>query len=522
MIIDNVDNAHEFFESQLFGKAMHQYVPHSPNGSILYTTRNRDIAVDLVSDRDPIQIDCLTLEEADQLLDRYLCDAGTSEERQGLFQALGFLPLAITQAVAFMAKRRKTIAQYLELFEKNTIAKARLLTYEFSDHGREARALDSVARTWIVSFDLIKSTQPRAADLLSLMSFLDPQSIHPSLLLDDGEDEWDLSDALETLVAFSLIKINESDGTYSMHCLVQVVTCSWLLNSNAGDYHRFALQTLSMFAERFPRDVIMDTAAIMYIPHADKVLSSETQKLSMPYQLSQATLLHKTAKYYSRSGHLVIAEARARTAHDLRIEFLGQFHPDTVLSLITLGWINNRLCRYHVAQEVVEPVLHVLIKDGTFPIGPMRRVTNILAQALISQKQLEFAEQLVRKVMPDHMIDGFATDSLQSPPSGNLEGYRLIATLGKIHLRKGDFKKAEDYYQKALILHETAFEKHPTDDNDIATQTTMGNIRNGTLIATEGLALVLSHQNRSSQAESSIANSSQNAKAPTDLSISAL
>ncbi len=189
MVIDNVDNASGFFEVQLLGKSMYEYVPQSPNGIVLYTTRNRDIAVDLASDQDPIHVGFLSTEEANQLLDKYVRDASTSHERLEFLQALDYLPLAITQAVAFMAKRRKSIAQYLELFEKSDTTKARLLNYEFSDHGREARALDSVARTWMISFDLIRSDHPRAADLLSLMSFLDPQSLHPSLLPSDGEDE---------------------------------------------------------------------------------------------------------------------------------------------------------------------------------------------------------------------------------------------------------------------------------------------------------------------------------------------
>lgn len=500
MVVDNVDNASDFFEMQLLGKSMYEYVPQSPNGIVLYTTRNRDIAIDLASDQDPIHVGFLSTEEADQLLDKYVRDASTSDERLEFLQALDYLPLAITQAVAFMAKRRKSIAQYLELFEKSDAAKARLLNYEFIDHGREARALDSVARTWMISFNLIKSNHPRAADSLSLMSFLDPQSVHPSLLPDDGEDEWDLFDALEVLLAFSLIKINGSDGTYSMHRLVQIVTCSWLASSNAGYYDKYAMKALYTLAKRLPDNFIENTAASVYFPHADKVLASEIKRTSLSDKLNQAILLHKTAKYYCSSGHLIIAEARAKQAHSIRTETLGRFHPDTIVSLISLGWINNRLRQYSVTRDTIEPVLGILIEKGTFPIGLMRELANVLAQALISQNQLDSAERLIRSVLPDHFIDNLAASILQKPSHDDLESYRLIVALGRRYLRGSAYEVAEDHYQKALTLYQKAFVKCSVD-TDNASQTMMGSIRHGISVTTEGLALVLSHQGRDEKAE---------------------
>ena len=127
-----MDNARDFFRMPLLGKSAYEYVPQIPKGTVLYTTPNRDIAVDLASNQDLIHVGLLSTKEADQLLDKYVRDASTSDERLKLLRALDHLPLAITQAVAFTAKRRKSIAQYLELFEKSDTAKACLLNYGFS------------------------------------------------------------------------------------------------------------------------------------------------------------------------------------------------------------------------------------------------------------------------------------------------------------------------------------------------------------------------------------------------------
>lgn len=53
-----------------------------------------------------------------------------------LLDELENIPLAITQAAAFMSKRRKTIPQYIELYRKSDSTRLQMLNYEFSDHGR--------------------------------------------------------------------------------------------------------------------------------------------------------------------------------------------------------------------------------------------------------------------------------------------------------------------------------------------------------------------------------------------------
>lgn len=503
MVVDNVDDASVFYEQRLLGKSMAEYVPQTPNGRILYTTRSRDIAVDLSSDRDPIQVGFMSTEEANELLDKSIRDASSSDERLDLLQELDYLPLAITQAMAYMAKRRISMVQYLELFKASDVAKIRLLNHEFSDHGREGRASDSVAKTWMISFDLLKSNHPRAADLLSSMSFLDRQSVPRSLLIDDEEDEWDLSDALEILLAFSLIKVNESDGTYSMHRLVQILTRSWLDSGTLGDGKRHASKTLRVLAERFPDGMTRGSVAPTYLPHADRVLASEIKEISLPDKLNQAALLRKTAKYYCSSAHLDIAETRAKKAHSIQTETLGRLHPDTVASLSSLGWINNRLRRYSVTQNNLQPVLDTLIGDVTFPVGILREATNVLAQALISQNQLESAEILVRRVIPDQSVDrpiASAFQQWEKPSQDDLKTYRLVVTLGRRYLHAALYEAAEQHYRRALILYERASEKFSNNMDETA-RSMISSISHGIVVAIEGLALSLSHRGRLEEAE---------------------
>jgi len=66
MIINNVNDAKEFFQETHTGKSLREYVPETSNGYILYTTRSRDIGWDLTEDS--IDVPFMTHEEAGILL----------------------------------------------------------------------------------------------------------------------------------------------------------------------------------------------------------------------------------------------------------------------------------------------------------------------------------------------------------------------------------------------------------------------------------------------------------------------
>ena len=138
MIIDNVDDRTMFFEDGNYkGKALCEYMPQTALGAILYTTRNRDIGIDLDSTRDPIDVPSMSVEDARSLLGTRIQSQSTEAEQLALLDELVYLPLAITQAVAFMLKRRKHISQYLESYRQSHATRIQLLGQRSKYHGRE-------------------------------------------------------------------------------------------------------------------------------------------------------------------------------------------------------------------------------------------------------------------------------------------------------------------------------------------------------------------------------------------------
>ena len=209
MILDNVDDRNMFFENYSYaGKALREYVPQSSKGSIIYTTRNMDIGMDLALNRSPINVPSMDADEALALLGQTIRAESTETEQLDLLEELVYLPLAISQAAAFMAKRHKSVAEYVKLYRDNESTRIRLLGQRFNYHGREARPLESVVTTWWVSFDCIKTENPRAANILSMMSFMDQQAIPFSLLTADEEDTFDFDEAMGLLKEFSLVTLD--------------------------------------------------------------------------------------------------------------------------------------------------------------------------------------------------------------------------------------------------------------------------------------------------------------------------
>ena len=103
MIVDNVDDRKMFFEDHSYrDKSLSEYIPQTTLGMLLYTTRNRDIAIDLDPYHDPIDVPSMNVHEARSLLGarvRAQRLESTEVDQIKLLEELVYLPLAITQAV---------------------------------------------------------------------------------------------------------------------------------------------------------------------------------------------------------------------------------------------------------------------------------------------------------------------------------------------------------------------------------------------------------------------------------------
>lgn len=271
MIIDNVDDNTVLLQPRNSGKTLLEYIPQGPQGTILYTTRNRDIGVELAATL--VSVPPMAIQEAEQLFVEKLGTTSSVEEARELFDELEYLPLAIAQAASYMLKRRQTVAQYLKLYRHGDNTKAKLLNHLFIGHGRESRASESVMTTFRISLYHIKSENPQAANLLSLMSYFDRQGIPKSLLPVEDYDPVDFAEAVGILEAYSLIVTMHEATSYDIHRLVQLAIRTEIASCESGKGQDWACQSLLLLSSRFP-DPTYETRekCASYLPHAEKVL----------------------------------------------------------------------------------------------------------------------------------------------------------------------------------------------------------------------------------------------------------
>ena len=133
MVLDNADDNNVLFDIVIDNKPLADYLPQAPNGSILVTSRNSMAAQNLVgSQSNVIPVEPMSPNDALALLrNRINKELSTETEEQALVEALEYIPLAISQAGAYIAHRtpRMTVLTYLELFWQSESSQGHLLNY---------------------------------------------------------------------------------------------------------------------------------------------------------------------------------------------------------------------------------------------------------------------------------------------------------------------------------------------------------------------------------------------------------
>ncbi|PVI06673.1 hypothetical protein DM02DRAFT_709310 [Periconia macrospinosa] len=228
MVVDNADDAG-------VAELLSDHLPQSPNGSILITSRSRDVAYELTGYYSSI-VDVGPMDERDALtlLTHKLGPtlSRSTAETTKLIRALDYMPLAITQVATFIRQARlRTIGRFTDELCNDDLDQARLLDRNLPDSRRDSEASNAILTTLQVSFELVRKQMPTAALLLSLMSLFHRDRIPKTLLFrryrtDDPREA--SFDDIHTLMSFSLIEESEDGQHFTMRRLVQISIRRWL------------------------------------------------------------------------------------------------------------------------------------------------------------------------------------------------------------------------------------------------------------------------------------------------------
>ncbi|KAK0648357.1 P-loop containing nucleoside triphosphate hydrolase protein [Cercophora newfieldiana] len=502
LILDNLDNAN-FLTASYAGGGGHtdgidgtnslpliRCLPQCQHGSVLVTSRNRQVASELVEDRDIITVDPMDKEHALTLLRRKLgqhqAEAGGSAEE--LAAALEYMPLAIVQAAAYISQTWPpcSVQQYLDKFRKSDRRKAGLLSYAGGKLRRDPSAKNSILNTWQISFDHVHDIRPSAIHVLSLMSFCDRQGIPASLLRgqdgetkrwqeqdsrarnahdsddtgfrgggdDDDDDDNDdessydedddgLKDDIMTLRQFSFISANKDGKTLEMHRLVQLATLEWLEAHGQQDHWRHRL--LRRLCERLPTGEYENWGECQVLfPHvksATAVAPKEEQSLQ-----DWATVLYKAAWYAWRVGNGLEAEKMAIQAMEMRKKVLGQEREETINAIAMVGLAYKLRGRWEEAEKLEVQVMETSkTKLGADHPFTLTSIAN-LASTLWNQGRWEEAEKLDVQAMETRKT------KLGADHPSTLKS---IANLASTYRNQGRWEEAEKLFVQVVETRKT-------------------------------------------------------------------
>ena len=166
-----------------------------------------------------------------------------------LLELLGRLPLATTQAVAFIKRNDITSIEDSTALKDNSDQIQETLNEDLSDHRRYTESSSSILSTWKMSFNQVLKQQGNkllGTKILSLMAMLDLYCVPKYLLIILSTKLAHATSALRILKAFSLIILLDSGKSFEMHRLIQLPVLNWLeMQGIMAEYQHEALQTAS-------------------------------------------------------------------------------------------------------------------------------------------------------------------------------------------------------------------------------------------------------------------------------------
>lgn len=379
---------------------LEEFLPEK--GHILITSRNYKLP-------NALEVDIMTEQEAIKLLDNLMPKAikynkNYNEDLKSLAKILGYIPLALSQAGAYIANNAITIADYLSLYATD---KDMLLTDKNMppmDHH------EPVYVTWDMSISKLKALPEgkQVIELLDIISCCYPEHIPKKLLAQylygktDNESIIKLSALLSLLKQYSLIKT--SAGDVSVHRLVQ--RWAWQTMSLEEQQKRIS-RVIYCIKTLHEHQYIANNGAIAaaLLPHVEHLLAV-TVDIYEVQDINAAKLQWQLYKILSNLHR-----------------YLGDFTLARKFLLKCHSHLNDGKATTSITMEALE--ILKLLTDYSLNLGEWQETASYGVQCL---------------------------DASQKLPNTELIQADCLNNLGTLYKYNNNSQKADEYYKNAILV----------------------------------------------------------------------
>ena len=451
LIFDNADDVDMWIGRTSSRASLIDYLPQSNQGSIVFTTRSRKIAVDLAH-QNIVEVSEMDEETATQMLAKSLADPSLLKNYQDtaeLVKQLTFPPLAIAQAAAYINKNGIAFADYLLLLKDHEESAVEILSEDFEDEARYQDVKNPVATTWLISFNQIRYHDPLAAEYLSIMSCIDPKDI-PQSLLPPAKSRKAEVDAIGTLNAYSFVSRQSAGQSLDLHRLVHLATRNWLTKEDS--LARWEAKAITRLEEVFPNDSYANRSIWRaYLPHVQYILGSTLRVEDTSQGLG---LCEKFGLCLLSDGRYNEAKKPLLQVMEGYEKALGKEHLNTLTSVSNLALVLRYQGKYEAAEEMNRRALEGYEKAlGKEHPATLTSVSN-LAGVLQYQGKYEAAEEMNRRALEGR------EKALGKEHPDTLTSVYCLAFL--LHQQQ-QYEAASVLYQRAGSGYERALgPEHPT------------------------------------------------------------
>jgi tetratricopeptide (TPR) repeat protein len=454
-------------------------LPQVVNGQILVTTRNASweehAAVAELAVFSPAEAVAFLLARS----------RSTDEEAAAsVAELLGWLPLALEQAGAFVRETRLPLATYLDKLRQFP---AIALT---KGSPRDRDPADTVATTWQVSLERVRTT-PGAVALLEVCALLGPEEIPRDIVIQQldaeivefvelSDDPFALDEAVAAVRRYGLAKVSEQ--AMLMHRLLQQVIRDGLDPDRRVDRTAGVVRLLRRVVPGDSSDPASWPVYARLLPHVLAV-TNHAQTLDIEPEA--------TALLLSEAGLYLLQRADHQEAHTLverslaiREEHLGADHPDTAQSLNDLALVVHSEGAYEQARGLYERAL--AIRETR--LGPdhldTAQTLNNLGKSLRDQGDLDRARALLERALA--ICEASLGDHQDTAWSLN--------NLALVLFDQGDLDRACALLERALAIFEASLgPDHPDTAHSVSRLATaltrQGNLDRGLALHERSLAI---------------------------------